>query len=162
MAWEWVAPLITGVVGTAGTAGAVVIARIGRRHAEHVAQANSDASQRQAREARLAEHLLDAIQIIQGVTNSRIAPMITPSPVFDAVPSGSDERRLDAIVTLYCSVRLRVCYFEWAQAVQELRDRAWPDDQKQANVEQQAVLLRVVRSQRAFEELARAELTMSS
>ena len=38
MAWEWVAPTVTGIVGLAGTTGTVIVAWLGRRHAEAVAQ----------------------------------------------------------------------------------------------------------------------------
>lgn len=47
MAWEWVAPAVTGLVGVAGTAGTVLVARIGRDQARNLAEQNREEKREQ-------------------------------------------------------------------------------------------------------------------
>ncbi|MEU8362333.1 hypothetical protein AB0C27_40575 [Nonomuraea sp. NPDC048882] len=77
MAWEWVAPVATGITGIVGTAFTWWAGHQGRRHAERVAQDAATSALARDREARRAAAYVDLLTVV--VSNTDELTRITSS-----------------------------------------------------------------------------------
>jgi hypothetical protein len=137
MAWEWVAPVVTGVVGVAGVAGTVMS---GRRQANVTVQL--------AREERVQARLEQAYQEVQRVVDRSAKWAVSALPfiggpgqdLYPLHPEDDDHTLEASALRLYWSPEVRRLVEEWTNARNrlvihvsiarttaeaELRDQTW-------------------------------------
>ncbi|MFB4275755.1 DUF6221 family protein [Nonomuraea sp. MTCD27] len=129
MAWEWVAPVATGLTGIAGAAFTWWAGHQGRRHAETVAIQTTSASLDQAREARRADAYLDilrSVYAVTGVVNYTTAVIHVQQPEDSPFPSPDEQVAARAKVALYGTRKTRELHEEWNGHVQTLiKNHKW-------------------------------------
>ncbi|MGA4988616.1 hypothetical protein [Nonomuraea bangladeshensis] len=116
MAWEWVAPVMTGVSGIVGVGFTWYAGHQGRQHAERVAAMNSTATLQQAREARRATAYLEAMTTVQNATVA-VSDMSSTIKLLgeqvSSIPSPEEQIAARARVALYGSEIVRITFAQW-------------------------------------------------
>lgn len=121
MAWEWVAPMATGITGIAGVTFTWLAGHQGRRHAEEVARQNSTAQRALTREARQAEAYLEILTLTNAMTAAvaQLTAIYRDRPNPD-LPALDKQVEVSAMVGLYGSQVVRDAYQKWFEYVKTL------------------------------------------
>ncbi len=130
VAWEWVSPVVTGVVALAGIGSTVWTTTHGRDHAERLALQAHDRADAAATETRRQERLaakayLEVLDLAEsiGFWAQRVRPIIDtnppqPEPEF---PSVETQRRAQTSVSAFGSGSVVVALARWREQVDAVR-----------------------------------------
>jgi hypothetical protein len=130
MAWEWVAPVATGVtaatVAIAGIAATYRTGAEGRKHAETLTDKKNASDQELAREQRgqqrRAEAYLEVLTIAEriGQWTSTVEPMYQAGQPDPQLPDLATQARGTALLNAYGSSKALVFYNAWRKTAEEI------------------------------------------
>lgn len=128
MAWEWVAPVATGMTGIAGVGFTWWAGHDGRQHAERVATQQIDATHRLATEQRQQERIASAyVELLTMVERTgQWAAMVRP--IFDtnppaelpALPDFAAQAAVQAYADAFASQAVLDRFAAWREAISEM------------------------------------------
>lgn len=120
MAWEWVAPVATGIVGAAGVTANVLIAGITTRTTRDVAKYSARAQLEVSRDERRAETLRESAEYTNGVGHllDKVARRIATTEEVDE--STKRYSHILAGVAIHFDDRTRNSFIAWNESVQGL------------------------------------------
>lgn len=128
MAWEWVAPTVTGVVALAGIGSTFVTASRGRSHAERLAAQGHERVEATSREARRQERLASAYVEVLDIAQQIGQWAQSLSPIMDTVPPQplpplppiASQSRAQALVLAFGSQRALKALEAWRTSVRDI------------------------------------------
>ncbi|GAA2209333.1 hypothetical protein GCM10009850_047910 [Nonomuraea monospora] len=134
MAWEWVAPVATGVSGVVGVVFTWYAGHQGRKHAEKVAQQGTASQLALAREARRAE-VYSEISTLQATLHAMLREeySVKPLPIVSAPEREQLVRQIisgTARISIYGSEAVQQAFIAWTAKAMNLLNQG--DDIEQS------------------------------